>query len=107
MIAKSMMDGLRKLAHAEKARAQKQYGQTYASMHEGVGVLAEEVQEAGDSLADMVTALDTLIRVHRRGEDTGDGLREIYRYALLTAAECVQVAAVCLKAAKGGAEHAG
>ena len=103
MIAKSMMDGLRKLAGAEKTRAQKQHGEAYASMHEGVGVLAEEVQEAGDR----VTALETLIRVHRRGEDTGDGLREIYRYALLTAAECVQVAAVCLKAAKGGAEHAG
>ncbi len=106
MIAKSMMDGLRKLAHAEKARAQKQYGQTYASMHEGVGVLAEEVQEAGDSLADMVTSLDTLIRVYRRGCDVGESLREVYRYALLTAAECIQVAAVAMKAEKGDSANA-
>lgn len=106
MIAKSMMDSLRMLARAEKARAQKQYGQTYASMHEGVGVLAEEVQEAGDSLADMVTSLDTLIRVYRRGCDVGESLREVYRYALLTAAECIQVAAVAMKAAKGDSANA-
>ena len=87
------------LVSDELDRASKLHGATFASAHEGFGVIAEEVQEVGDELEIAEGYLSTMLVFIREGDsqriaDVADCLRD---RAVNAAAELVQVAAMCEK----------
>ena len=90
------------LVSDELDRASKIHGAVFASPHEGYGVLAEEVQEAGDE-ADLIDAVMRQLLLAIREEkpssivDLADYIRD---KAVSAAAELVQVAAMCEKLVK-------
>ena len=96
-----MMDELlmsvNKLTAEEKARADERFG-PHKSLHEGFGVLAEEIQEFHGVACDLTLArLNGLLASIRVGDDPEIRctLADVKRYAQLAAAEAIQVAAVC------------
>lgn len=93
----NLLEPLAVLAAEECARAKEEYGEKYASPHEGFGVLCEEVQEAEDEVKAVKRDLDYLLRAIRHGEPMDALLAEIRMDALSGAAEMLQVAAVCQK----------
>ena len=87
------------LVSDELDRASKIHGETFASTHEGFGVIAEEVQEVGDELEKAEGNLSTMLAFIRdennqRIADVADCLRD---RAVNAAAELIQVAAMCEK----------
>lgn len=87
------------LVSDELDRASKLYGETFASAHEGFGVIAEEVQEVGDELEKAEGNLSTMLvfireENNQRIADVADCLRDA---AVNAAAELIQVAAMCEK----------
>lgn len=95
-----LMDDVAKLVGEEKARAYEQYGRIN-SIHEGFGVLAEEVQELEESSGGVVKTdvMKRLISIIRIGNDAElqNALGKILTSAIESAAEAVQVAAVCCR----------
>lgn len=90
------------LVSDELDRASKLHGETFASAHEGFGVIAEELQEVGDELEIAEGNLSTMLAFIRdedkqRIVDVADCLRD---RAVNAAAELVQVAAMCEKMTK-------
>ena len=83
----------------EYERAAMLHGRLFASVHEGYGVLAEEVQEAGDELEKAEAVMRQLLLAIREGRDKAiiDLADYIRDTAINAAAECVQVAAMCAK----------
>jgi hypothetical protein len=92
-----VINALEPLVNAELARARAEYGATFASMHEGFGVLAEEVQEAEEALHMVDVYKDVLLHMIRIGAPVDKIALEVEAYALEAAAELVQVAAMCRK----------
>ena len=87
------------LVSDEYDRAAKLHGAVFASPHEGYGVLAEEVQEAGDE-ADLIDAVmrQLLLAIREEKPSSIVDLAECIRdKAVSAAAERVQVAAMCEK----------
>lgn len=86
----------------ETQRAKENHGEKYASLHEGYGVLAEEVWEAGKELQ-MIEAYKqaVLSAIHLDNDQIGAWLREVERAAINAACECIQVAAVARKMREG------
>jgi hypothetical protein len=87
------------LVSDELDRASKLHGKTFASTHEGFGVIAEELQEVGDELEIVEGYLSTMLTFIRdedkqRIVDVADCLRD---RAVNAAAELIQVAAMCEK----------
>lgn len=97
--ALSLSDILHILAESESNRAKEIHGATYASHHEAYGVLAEEVQEAGEEHKSVQQHMEQLLRFVRTDytEGIADCLRVLKQDAIRAAAESVQVAAVCSK----------
>ena len=97
------------LVDVECDLAKHRYGTTYASHHEAYGVLAEEVQEAGEEYKSVQQHMEQLLRFVRTDYTEGivDCLKVIHQDAINAAAESVQVAAVCSKwlDMMGGAEN--
>ena len=90
------------LVSDELDRASKIHGAVFASVHEGFGVIAEELQEVGDELEIAEGNLSTMLAFIREGDsqriaDVADCLRD---RAVNAAAELVQVAAMCEKMAR-------
>lgn len=87
------------LVACEADRARDLHGRTYASHHEGYGVLAEEVQEAEEELSELRDSMQHLLRYIRVSCDPGIRLTlsAIKDSAIRAAAELTQVAAVCQK----------
>lgn len=83
----------------ELAYAQRDNGQVFHSSHEAYGVLAEEVQEAGEEHKSIQQHMEQLLRFVRTDytEGIADCLRVLKQDAIRAAAESVQVAAVCGK----------
>lgn len=98
-----MMDKLRKeireATGKEYVRACSEWGDTFASLHEGYGVIAEEVQEACEEQERVMTTLGDLLHKIRTGSpnDIENVCERIERYARLMACESVQVAAMARK----------
>lgn len=106
MIDAVLMD-ISAAAERELERARQQHGSVYHSLHEGYGVMAEEVQEAGDE-ADLVDLeLDKLLLAIRMDDRAKivSRISTVRHNALLAACEYVQVAAVCAKMMEGAKEH--
>lgn len=87
------------LVSDELDRATKIHGETFTSPHEGYGVIAEEVQEAGDALEIAESVMKQLLLAIREEKpksmiDLADYIRD---QAVNAAAELVQVAAMCEK----------
>lgn len=107
--AMSLEEVLGVIAASETGRAKEVHGTTYASHHEAFGVLAEEVQEAGEEHKSVQKHMEQLLRFVRTDytEGIADCLRVLMQDAIRAAAESVQVAAVCSKwlDMMGGAEN--
>lgn len=87
------------LVSDEYDRAANLHGAVFASPHEGYGVIAEEVQEAGDALEIAESVMKQLLLAIREEKprsmiDLADYIRD---QAVNAAAECIQVAAMCEK----------
>ena len=87
------------LVETEYERAAQLHGAVFASPHEGYGVIAEEVQEAGDALEIAESVMKQLLLAIREEKprsmiDLVDCIRD---QAVNAAAECIQVAAMCEK----------
>lgn len=71
---------------------------TFGDLHsrnEAYGVLAEEIDEAREQMAQMMHYFDRLLRVIRCDlRELGSDLGQIRRSAQLAACECIQVSAV-------------
>lgn len=97
------------LSLLEATNAKQKHGATYASHHEAYGVLAEEVQEAGEEHKSIKQHMEQLLRFVRTDytEGIADCLKVLKQDAIRAAAESVQVAAVCSKwlDMMGGAEN--
>lgn len=98
-----LFESIAPLVEAEKARAKALHGEHYASMHEAVGVLMEELQEGWDEGKALDGLLDDLVRMIRNGDTAmTEGILSVIRHtASLAACEYVQVAAVAQKALDG------
>lgn len=90
---------MRGVVDHEVSRAMAIHGRGYASLHEGYGVLSEEVYEAEKEVRDFRRIQSWLLRsIH---EDDFEALRDALEFmqetATLAACECAQVAAVATK----------
>lgn len=87
------------LVSDEYDRAAKIHGAVFASSHEGYGVIAEEVQEAGDDVELIESVMYQLLNAIR--QENKQAIRDYADYirdkAVNGAAELVQVAAMCTK----------
>lgn len=95
----SIVHPINLLVSDELDRASRIHGETFASAHEGFGVIAEEVNEAGDEWESAEKGLRVLIAAIRT-EDTShiiDAADYIRDRAVAGAAELIQVAAMCEK----------
>jgi hypothetical protein len=98
-----LRDAVSRVLNEEIARIKNQYGETYASIHEAYGVLAEELHEARNEVKVLRSHVKDLL-VDLPFEDRDDlrcDLNEAYWHALNGACELIQVAAVCRKAMDG------
>lgn len=94
--------GVGYLVEHEYEMAAEEWGEKFASLHEGAAVLREEIEEATDEgncvdysfscLWDAVKSNDTA-RIREE-------LRNIYTHAILGASEMIQVAAMAMKMSK-------
>lgn len=87
------------LVDTEYERAAQLHGAVFASPHEGYGVIAEEVQEAGDALEIAESVMKQLLLAIREEKprpmiDLAYCIRD---QAVNAAAELIQVAAMCEK----------
>ena len=94
-----LTNAINNLALLEATNAKQNHGTTYASHHEAYGVLAEEVQEAGEEHKSIQQHMEQLLRFVRTDytEGIADCLAVLKQDAIRAAAESVQVAAVCQK----------
>jgi len=89
------------LVEAELARAVAKYGKTFASIHEAYAVILEEVEEAGEPFeaVKMMLSLAWNSIKFNHADYAKDKIKLAKRYAIEAAAELIQVAAMCEKAA--------
>lgn len=94
-----LMKNIRYAVDAEQQEAEKNHGRTFASAHEGYGVLAEELQEATDEEENVMTSLGKLLYAIRQDsvENIENVCLRIERCAMLAACEYCQVAAMARK----------
>lgn len=101
MLRDKLLMQLAELAGEELAEADKIYKQ-FSSPHEGWAVIKEEVDEADESFDDLEASMDILWCGIRHDMDREEQDAEsVFHSALLVAAECVQVMAMCTKMKKG------
>lgn len=98
-----VMKDINAAKYAELRRIKQDHGETYASIHEAYGVLAEEMHEAELEYVFVKDFFSYLIESIHKGRKTmiDSDLKAVEGYALKAACELVQVAAVCRKALEG------
>lgn len=102
MITSELRTAIHHAVACEMVKAKENHGATYASNHEAVGVLLEEIQEAQDEIDAIKARLPRLIRDCREDSTTPrEVLHDLHARAVSAACECVQIAAVCAKAVGG------
>lgn len=96
----NLEQGIRKLTYEELNSADKQYG-PFHSQHEGYAVLKEEVEELLDSAQRCSNFTEVLWKLIKQDSNSYSRktqiLAEIRKHATATAAEAIQVAAMCHK----------
>lgn len=98
---RKIMKALEPVVDAELERAQWNKGKTFASPHEGYAILKEEIEECTEALAGQWTALTEIWKAVRDDRDIADeDVWSLHCMAMETAAEAVQVAAMCVKMIK-------
>lgn len=98
----SIVHPINLLVSDEYDRAARIHGAVFASTHEGYGVIAEEIKEAGDEWEETEKGLRHLLNAIQRESmkdiiDIADSIRD---RAVNGAAEMIQVAAMCEKMVK-------
>lgn len=102
---KELQDEIVTVVFSELFRAQKEHGETFNSMPEAFAVIWEEVEEVKEDMQRVITKANDIWLANRR-----DDIEAFQVYAdkmaaaaSLLACEAVQVAAMCVKAQRGGA----
>ena len=95
MIAEKATESINQAVVYELQNIVKKYGAVYNSEHEGYAVLLEEVDEAGDALADVEKKLTDIWLAIKANELKLFDIHLCNEFALALAEEAVQVAAVC------------
>lgn len=87
------------LVKDEYERAAGIWGEVFTDAHQGYGVIAEEIQEAGDELEKVEGVMYQLLAAIRdsKGKAISDLADYMQEKAVNAAAECIQVAAMCHK----------
>ena len=94
--------GVEILAQHEYEMAAEEWGEKFASLHEGAAVLREEIEEATDE-GNSVDYFFSYLWDAVKTNDTArirEELRNIYTHAILGASEMIQVAAMAMKMSK-------
>lgn len=96
---KKLLQLMRYAVAAELTEAGKNHGRVFASMHEGYGVMVEEVNEAWAEQQVVCSATEPMLYTLRVDDPamTLDYLDHIEEHATLAACEWVQVAAMARK----------
>ena len=101
---KELRNWIRRLTGAELVRANKEYP-LFASDHEGLAIIEEEVMEAKEDYNLIGLNLGCLKGLIYNDEtDVTDIIDELETAATECACECVQIAAMCRKFKQGRAE---
>ena len=104
MILKELQDEIVTVVFSELLRAQKEHGETFNSMPEAFSIIWEEIEEANEEMQRVRQKANDVWLANRR--DDADTFRmcasKTAAAATLLACEAVQVAAMCMKAQKGG-----
>ena len=97
MIAKKANESVQQAVVYELQNIVKIYGATYASEHEAYSVLLEEVQETCEASRFMASRLESVWCAIRNNvlNKQQYNVEEVEKFALQTALEAVQCAAVC------------
>lgn len=99
MSYKRTMRGVDYLIENELDFASEEHGATFASMHEGAAVLAEEAQEANEE-AELIHRMFDRLWADVRADNSKSArehAEDIASHAELLACEAIQVAAMALK----------
>lgn len=97
---KELKEAVKVLMNEEYERAAERFGESFNSPHEAYAVILEEAQEAGLELMDLKYAIDLFWESVKK-DDTEfqkEALKDIEKYALNAACECIQIAAMAYKA---------
>lgn len=97
---KELKEAVKGLVRKEYERAAERFGESFNSPHEAYAVILEEAQEAGLELMDLKYAIDLFWESVKK-DDTEfqkEALKDIEKYALNAACECIQIAAMAYKA---------
>ena len=98
---KELKEAARALMREEYERAAERFGESFHSPHEAYAVILEEKEEICWELMDLKYAIDLFWEsVKKDDTEYQDALRNIEKYALNAACECIQIAAMAYKARK-------
>ena len=101
---KTALQDIRKAAINEYRRASEKFGPNNSGPHESYAVILEEYEEAKDEAVLFSILFDKYwqgVKKHKKGADRAaldQVLNDMQQHAEQTAAEWIQVAAMCLKA---------
>ena len=94
---KKLLNSVESLTNEELERANKK-NPKFRSRHEGLGVILEEIWEANNNIKLLSTEREILsTRIFIDSEDIIESANDLKRYAIESAAELIQVAAMCQK----------
>ena len=90
------------LAKYEDEMAAEEWGEKFASLHEGAAVLREEIEEALDDAHYMNLAFCGMWEAVKENDNgkVAEQLKKIYKEAILGASEMIRVAAMAMKMSK-------
>ena len=105
MVVKELQDEIVTVVFSELLRAQKEHGETFNSMPEAFSVIWEEVEEAKEEMQRVIRKANDVWLANRRDDEKAFTMcaSKTAAAATLLACEAAQVAAMCMKAQRGGA----
>lgn len=105
MVVRELQDEIVTVVFSELLRAQKEHGETFNSMPEAFSVIWEEAKE---EMQRVIRKANDVWLANRRDDEKVFTMcaSKTAAAATLLACEAVQVAAMCMKAQKGGAAWA-
>ena len=95
MIETKASEAIKQAVCYELQKIVKEYGATYHSTHEGCAVLKEEVEEAQNSMSDMLCHLSKIWNGVKENKIAFIDIEQCKNFAIALAEEAVQCAAVC------------
>ena len=103
---KELQDEIVTVVFSELLRAQKEHGEIFNSMPEAFSVIWEEIEEANEEMQRVRQKANDVWLANRRDDVEAFQVYadKMAAAASLLACEAVQVAAMCIKAQRGGAE---